>query len=120
MPGMTCDTPRDIRLVYMTAPDAAHARAIADALVREQLAACVNISAPGHSVYRWPPGPDGTIVSETKCTMIIKTSARALPALRKRALALHPYDQPAFLALTADPDLSDAGFLSWVDGNTVS
>ena len=40
-------------LVYMTAADEAEAGRIADDLVRQRLAAGVNILAPMRSVYRW-------------------------------------------------------------------
>ena len=124
------DNAAEIRLAYMTAPDAACAQTIAEALVGERLAACVNISTMGRSVYRWAAaradeegrdeeGENEAVESASECFMIIKTTAAALPALRSRAIALHPYDQPAFLVLAVDGALSDPGFLNWIEKSII-
>jgi periplasmic divalent cation tolerance protein len=40
-------------IVITTLPDRASARALAEALVRERLAACVNVMAECTSIYHW-------------------------------------------------------------------
>ena len=42
----------EVRVVLVTAPDAATADALARTLVEERLAACVNVVPGVHSVYR--------------------------------------------------------------------
>lgn len=100
-----------VRLVYMTAPDEATARRIATALVEEGLVACANVFPPGLSVYRWR----GAVETASECVMILKTTVAALAALRTRALALHPHEKPAFVAVPVDHAASDAGFMSWIE-----
>mgnify|MGYP002789747884 CR=1 FL=1 len=46
-------TDEAVRLCLCTCPDRASAEAIADALVGERLAACVNLLPGVISVYRW-------------------------------------------------------------------
>lgn len=120
----------------MTAPDQMVARSLAEALVKDGLADRVNISAMGHSVYRWDgvgqdgvgkdgvgkdgvgqdgvAGLDAAIVSDPECFMIIKTTTDAIAALKARATELHPYDVPAFVVFDVDQTLSDQKFSDWI------
>ncbi len=100
-------------LLYTTWPDAETARAAADAVVTERLAACVNILAPMTSVYRW----DGAVETAAEIPALFKTSEAGATALRARLLALHPYDLPAILAFPAG-EASHAPYLDWVIGET--
>ncbi|MDO9708650.1 divalent-cation tolerance protein CutA [Paracraurococcus lichenis] len=94
--------------VYVTAADAEEARQIGRALVREHLAACVNI-LPGHTaIYRW----DGALHENEEVAFIAKTTAARFEDLRSRIRALHSYETPAILALPAAE--GDADFLTWV------
>ncbi|MFC7477148.1 divalent-cation tolerance protein CutA [Dankookia sp. GCM10030260] len=94
--------------VYVTAGDAEEATAIGRALVRERLAACVNI-LPGHTaIYR-----DDVVLREAEeVAFVAKTTAARFEPLRARIRALHSYDLPAILALPAAE--GDAEFLDWV------
>lgn len=71
------------------------ARALAHALVEARLAACVNIVAPVHSVYRW----EGRVADDAEQLLIIKTTDERVAALRDELLRLHPYDVPEFVVL---------------------
>ena len=94
--------------VYVTAADQEEAREIGRALVRERLAACVNL-LPGHTaIYRW----EGTLRESEEAAFVAKTTASRFEALRARIRALHSYDLPAILALPAAD--GDAEFLDWV------
>lgn len=104
----------DIRLLYVTAPDEETARRIAEALIADRLAACVNILAPMRSVYRW----EGKIEEGIETPMIVKTSAAKAPAARDRILDIHPYDTPAVIALDVDAAASSAAFRAWVADET--
>ena len=55
------------------------AQAIADALVEDELAACVNIVASVRSVYRWK----GTVERDEESLLVVKTTSDALEALRE-------------------------------------
>jgi periplasmic divalent cation tolerance protein len=99
-------------IVYSTFPDAAAAGRVADALVREKLAACVNIHAPMTSIYEW----QGRIESEDEVAVFIKTRASladdTIAAARKR----HPYSVPCFLKLPVAGGNDD--YLAWLREQT--
>ncbi|MDF3011746.1 MAG: cutA [Burkholderiales bacterium] len=59
-------------LVFTNLPDRASAERLADLLLEQRLAACVNILAPCRSVYRWK----GAIQHDDEHPLLIKTSAR--------------------------------------------
>ena len=100
--------PDTVLLCYCTCPDAASARRIADALVGERLAACVN-QLPGiRSTYRW----QGAVHTDREELLLIKTTDTCLPALQHRLLELHPYDVPELIAVPVTQ--GHAAYLDWV------
>ena len=101
----------DTVLVLSNAPDEAVATCIADALVSEGLAACVNIGAPVRSVYRW----QGVVEKATEISLSIKTTASKQANLIERLIALHPYDVPEAIVV---PIIGGyAPYLNWVREN---
>lgn len=99
-------------IVLTTLPADADGAAFARGLVEERLAACVNLSAPMESVYRW----EGSIETESERQLVIKTSRERVVALWDRVRELHPYDMPEFL-VTPIVDGNDA-YLRWVGEST--
>jgi periplasmic divalent cation tolerance protein len=100
--------PKTVLLCYCTCPDAASAQRLADALVNEALAACVN-RVPGiQSTYRW----QGKVITDGEELLLIKTTAERFDALKTRVLALHPYDLPEVIAVPVE--LAHAPYLDWV------
>ena len=101
----------DTVLVLSNAPDEAVATRIADALVSEGLAACVNIGRPVQSVYRW----QGVVEKATEIPLTIKTTAAKQANLIERLIALHPYDVPEAIVV---PIIGGyAPYLNWVCEN---
>jgi len=98
----------EVIMVLCNVPDAALAQQIAETLVGEQLAACVNIMAPCRSVYRW----QGKLENASEVPLQIKTTAAAYPALQARLLQLHPYEVPEIIALPISQGLP--AYLQWV------
>ena len=98
--------------IYSTFGSVADAERAAEALVREKLAACVNIHGGMRSVYEWK----GTVEKEEEAAAFIKTRA----ALKEKALArlreLHPYEVPAMLVLPILGGNED--YLDWARGQT--
>jgi periplasmic divalent cation tolerance protein len=83
-------------VVLVTCGSRAEAQRIARAIVSRRLAACANLlQAPVHSVYRWK----GKVENAREFLLLIKTSARRLPALQAEVKRLHSYDVPEFIAL---------------------
>ncbi|NJD18069.1 MAG: divalent-cation tolerance protein CutA [Gemmatimonadetes bacterium] len=104
--------PSEVRTVLATAPDDATARALADALVREGLAACVSLVPGVVSVYRW----QGEVRHDAEVLMVMKTSAARVVALRERLVTLHPYDVPEVLSLSVED--GHPPYLAWVREET--
>ena len=67
-------------LVLTNLPDRAAAERIAEILIGQQLAACVNILAPCRSVYRWK----GAVQHDEEHPVLIKTAAERYCALGRR------------------------------------
>ena len=82
-------------LVFVTTKDRAEAKRISEKLVRERLAACVNIVPRVSSTYRWR----GKIERGAEALLLVKTSDRKLGRLIARVEALHSYEVPEVLAL---------------------
>ena len=97
---------------YCTCPDAATADRIADALIGERLAACVNILPGIRSVYRW----HGQVEHADEALLMIKTAADRLDALTARVTALHPAELPELIAVEVVGGLP--AYLSWVADQT--
>lgn len=98
----------DTLLCFSNCPDPATAERIADALVGERLAACVNIVPGLRSIYRW----QGEVRHDAETLLLIKTTRTRYPALQARLLALHPYELPELVAV----ELADGlpAYLRWV------
>ncbi|MBC7988119.1 MAG: divalent-cation tolerance protein CutA [Luteimonas sp.] len=95
-----------------TCPDAEIATRIADALVSERLAACVNIMPGMRSVYRWQDRVEH--VDETQ--LLIKTARERCDALVARIVELHPYELPEVIAVEVAGGL--AAYLDWIGEQT--
>ena len=99
-------------LVITTLPDAASAHALAQALVEQRLAACVNVLAPCRSVYRW----QGKVEDAEEVPLLIKTAAARYAALEAAIRAAHPYELPEIVAVPLAGGLP--GYLAWVAAET--
>ena len=104
-------------LVLTTTADDASAGALAQALVRERLAACVTRMA-ARSVYRWEKstaegaGKDDDVCDDAEVLLLIK-SVRSLRArLEQRVLELHSYDCPEFVVI--DPVAVEPRYAAWL------
>lgn len=84
---------------------------IAEALVAERLAACVQI-LPMRSVYRW----QGAIERAEEWQLQIKTRAALAGRVEARIRALHGYDLPEIIALPVSAGSAD--YVDWVEGET--
>ena len=99
-------------LVLTNLPDRAAAERIAELLVEQRLAACVNVLAPCRSVYRWK----GALQRDEEHPMLIKTTAERYPALEQALRAAHPYELPEIVALPVERGLP--AYLDWVAAET--
>jgi len=101
-------------LVLCTCPDQPSADSIAQALIEEQLAACVNIVPGIMSVYRW----QGKIEKSSELLLLIKTKHTALSRIETAIINRHPYELPEIISIPINNGLTD--YLSWIDANVVT
>ena len=97
----------DIVMVLTNLPDRAAAARLAEVLVGNRHAACVNILAECTSVYRW----EGVVKTATEVPLLIKTSSSAYPRLEDNIRANHPYELPEILSV---PVSGLPAYLNWV------
>ncbi|HEX5447548.1 MAG TPA: divalent-cation tolerance protein CutA [Pirellulales bacterium] len=95
--------------VYLTTPTPEAAQAIAERLLAERLAACVQIGGPIESRYRWQGKME--ISQEWHCT--VKSRLDLFPRIEAAVRSLHPYDVPEILATTLVA--GHAEYLAWLD-----
>ena len=96
-----------IVIVLTTYPADGDAESFARTLVDERLAACVNLLPPMQSIYRW----QGAVEQASERQLLIKTSLTRFKALKKRLLALHPYEVPELVIVQA---AGEKAYLKWV------
>jgi periplasmic divalent cation tolerance protein len=100
------------RLVLVTAPDLKTARRLAQAALRQRLAACANLIPGLESHYWW----QGKIESSREVLLLFKTRASLLRKLEQLILAQHPYDTPEFLVLQLTAGTER--YLAWLQHET--
>ncbi len=96
------------QLILCTCPDRECAERLAEALVEQRVAACVNILPGIKSVYRW----EGKLESAEETLLLIKSHSRAYPALQQLILRLHPYELPEIIAVPVENGLP--AYLDWI------
>ncbi|MFP5264687.1 MAG: divalent-cation tolerance protein CutA [Blastocatellia bacterium] len=99
-------------IVFVTAPNNEEAARIADSLVSERLAACVNIVGGVESIYRW----EGQVARERETLLIIKTVAGRYDELERRVKELHTYTTPEVIAYKIERGSGD--YLEWLREST--
>lgn len=97
---------------HCTCPDADSAARLAETLVAERLAACVNVLPGVRSVYRW----QDAIERSDEVLLLIKTSGDRLAALTRRIVELHPNELPEVVAVEAVG--GHLPYLDWVAAAT--
>ena len=104
----------DVVIVLTTVPEGDLGETIARRLIEERVAACVNVSAPMTSLYRWR----GVVELETERQLVIKTTRERVPAVQASIAKLHSYELPEFIVL-AVADGSTA-YLDWLQGEVTA
>jgi|ERR1700693_2212424 len=95
--------------VTTTTNSEANAREIADAILADNLAACIQISAPIESRYWWK----GEIETTREWRLTIKTRASLFDDLSSAIRAVHPYSVAQILATPVVA--GDRDYLAWID-----
>jgi periplasmic divalent cation tolerance protein len=104
----------DGMIVLVSCASREEAGKIAEVLVQERLAACVNVVSSVESCYRW----EDKVGWDSEYLLVIKTMAGALDRCRQRTLEIHSYDLPEFIAFKIDA--GSAPYLKWIDDSVDS
>lgn len=96
-----------LRLIHSTVSTDEDARALANELVENDLAACVSIGSKVRSVFRW----EGTLETEEEVPLTIKTTASRIDGALEFLEDRHPYDCPE-LIVTA-PETVNEDYENW-------
>jgi periplasmic divalent cation tolerance protein len=94
---------------YVTTKDQDEARRIGGALLRDRLAACINILPGMESSYWW----EGKLENASECVLLIKSDASRADAIVGKVKELHSYSCPcvAIWPMTGgNPD-----YLDWIE-----
>ena len=100
-----------VLVVLVTGPDRKTMSDLGHTVVSERLAACVNVLGDVRSIYRW----EGKVEEESEALAMFKTSPDRLPELEARVRALHPYEEPEFLALNVAS--GSRSYMDWIIGS---
>lgn len=99
-------------VVYVTARDLAEGRKIAQHLLTQKLAACVNIVSGVESHYRW----EGKLEQSSEVLLVIKARKAHFGKLTKAVKDVHSYSVPEIIALPiAD---GERKYLAWLGQET--
>lgn len=96
-------------IIYSTAKNLKEARKIANELLQERIAACVNIF-PIESRYRW----NGKLCNEKEAGMIIKTIRNRVNDVMKKIKSISSYEIPCIISFNIDNGNKE--FLDWIAG----
>ncbi|MBE9035432.1 divalent-cation tolerance protein CutA [aff. Roholtiella sp. LEGE 12411] len=101
------ETPASYGVVLVTVGNLQEAEAIANALVKAKLAACVSL-LPIHSIYTW----QGQLNKEQEWQLLIKTDLAQFPVLEAKIREMHSYEVSEIIAL---PIVAGSqAYLQWI------
>lgn len=95
-----------------TTASAAEAQEIADHLVGQRLAACVQVTGPVSSTYRW----QGNVEKADEFLCLIKTRRELAKEVEAAIRSLHSYDNPEIIVVPIEGGSSD--YLGWIVAET--
>ena len=87
------------------------AKKIAQSLIEEKLAACVNIIPSVTSVFRWK----GKVSAEPELILIAKSEEKLFNEIKDKILSLHPYELPEIITVPITNGSKE--YLKWIETN---
>jgi periplasmic divalent cation tolerance protein len=97
--------------VFVTATNRAEAVRLAEMLVGQRLAGCVQILPEMESVYRW----QGKLERQREVLLIAKTVSAKFAALEREVRAIHSYETPEIVALPITA--GSISYLAWLSAS---
>lgn len=104
----------DYIIVLTTCNSSEIASSIAESLVSNKLAACVNIINGVESVYQW----QGKIEHDKEILLIIKTQRSLYSQLEQAIQELHDYELPEIIAVPINT--GEKNYLNWIQSATLN
>lgn len=98
-------------IVFVTCESEEQADRIAETLVSEKLAACVNVVPGIRSCYMW----EGELTWSDEVQLLIKTTRGRFGQMRDRVRGIHSYSLPEIVGVTIE-DASQS-YLDWIDNS---
>lgn len=99
-------------VIFVTAANMKEAEKIASALIKEKLAACVNIIQNVRSLFWW----QGKADSAREVLLIVKSRRALMAKLIKKVKSLHSYEVPEIIGLPVI--CGDKKYLKWLNDCT--
>jgi periplasmic divalent cation tolerance protein len=99
-------------VVFITTSSYEEARKIADTLIAQKKAACVNIVPKVNSLFRWK----GKIEEAEESLMVVKTRAELFSDVESTVKSMHGYEVPEIIALPVVEGNPD--YLAWLKEET--
>ncbi len=96
-------------VVLITTSSEAESHRIAESLVKEKKAACVNIVPRVESLFWW----EGKLDSARESLLLVKTKASLFPQIVEMVKRIHGYEVPEIIALPIITGSED--YLKWLD-----
>src|SRR5262245_65722673 len=96
-------------IVFVACESREQAEMIAQAIVMERLAACVNVVPRIRSCYVW----EQKLTWSDEVLLLIKTTRGRFDQLQDRIKSLHSYSLPEIVSVTIDDALDK--YLAWID-----
>ena len=98
-------------MVITTAPDREVAETLAERILNNKLAACIQM-ADIRSYFLW----EGSLLKEKEVALYIKTTEARYSDLEVYLAEIHPYDVPEIIKLPVTAGFP--GYLDWLDSTT--
>jgi periplasmic divalent cation tolerance protein len=99
-------------VIYCTVPNKKEGYKIAKELIKNNLAACINIIDKIESVFSW----DHKLTEEKEALLIIKTKKILFNEIKFLIKELHSYNVPEIIAV--DITQADETYLKWIAHET--
>lgn len=101
-------------IIYCTVQNKKEGRKIANTIIQNDLAACVNIIDNIESVFSW----DHKVMKEKEAMLVIKTRKDLFEPVKELIKELHSYSVPEIIAVNIE--LADETYLKWIAHETKS
>ena len=100
-------------VILTTAANEEEAHSIAELLLNQRTAACINVVPGVDSLFWW----QGKLDSAKESILVIKTRASLVPEIVEIVKKVHSYEIPEIIALPITS--GNADYLEWIDSNVV-